>query len=68
MLIIAGIFLWFGYPFARLGFVQESELTGLNMLAIHIAWPLAGALFALFLIEKIADDLARLRADTHGPA
>jgi hypothetical protein len=38
------------------------------MLAIHIAWPLAGVLFTLFLVEKIADDLRLLRKDRHGPA
>ncbi len=31
-------------------------MTGINMLAIHIAWPLAGLLCILFLGEKIADD------------
>ena len=66
MLIVAGIFVWFGYPFARFGFVQQSELTGLNMAAIHVAWPLAGVLITLFLVEKIGADLAQLRKDRRG--
>ena len=57
MLLVALTFVWFGYGFALFGFDQESELSGLNMLAIHIAWPLAGVVYALFLGEKIVDDL-----------
>jgi TRAP-type C4-dicarboxylate transport system permease small subunit len=37
MLLVALTFVWFGYEFALFGFDQESELSGLNMLAIHIA-------------------------------
>lgn len=57
MLLVALTFVWFGYGFALFGFDQESELSGLNMLAIHIAWPLAGVVYALFLGEKIVNDL-----------
>lgn len=57
MLLVALTFVWFGYEFALFGFEQESELSGLNMLAIHIAWPLAGAVYVLFLGEKIFQDL-----------
>jgi len=57
MLLVALTFVWFGYEFALFGFNQESELTGLNMLAIHIAWPLAGAAYVLFLGEKIWQDI-----------
>lgn len=63
MAVMAGIFVWFGVAFARFGFAQRSELTGLNMLAVHIAWPLAGLVFILFLAEKIAADLELLRSD-----
>lgn len=61
MLLVALTFLWFGYEFARFGFSQESELTGLNMLTIHIAWPLAGIAYTLFLGEKLVQDLQLLR-------
>lgn len=57
MLLVALTFLWFGYEFALFGFQQESELSGLNMLAIHIAWPLAGVVYVLFLGEKIVQDV-----------
>ena len=61
MLLMALTFVGFGYQFALFGFDQESELTGLNMIAIHIAWPLAGLAFTVFLAEKIWADLGLLR-------
>lgn len=61
MLLVALTFLWFGYRFALFGWAQASELTGLNMLTIHIAWPVAGLVFTLFLGEKFAADIALLR-------
>jgi TRAP-type C4-dicarboxylate transport system permease small subunit len=68
MLIMALTFVGFGYQFALFGFDQESELTGLNMIAIHIAWPLAGIGFTVFLAEKILADLRLLRGASHEPA
>ncbi len=62
MLLVALTFVGFGYRFALFGWAQSSELTGLNMLTIHIAWPIAGLVFILFLGEKIAEDLELLRA------
>ena len=56
MLLVALTFVWFGYEFSLFGYNQESELTGLNMLAIHIAWPLAGVAYTLFLCEKLWRD------------
>ena len=68
MLIMALIFIYFGYAFALFGLDQESELTGLNMVAIHIAWPLAGIGYVLFLGEKIWADVTLYRMRDHGPA
>lgn len=62
MLLVALTFVWFGYAFALFGFNQESELTGLNMLWIHAAWPLAGAAYVLFLGEKLWQDLRLYRS------
>ncbi len=62
MLLVALTFVWFGYEFALFGFNQESELTGLNMLWIHAAWPLAGTAYVLFLGEKLWQDLWLFRA------
>ena len=57
MLLVALIFIAFGWRFALFGWDQNSEMTGINMLSIHIAWPLAGVCWSLFLVEKIADDV-----------
>jgi len=60
MLLVGVIFLVYGWPFALFGWDQTSELTGLSMLAIHIAWPLTGLACLLFLGEKLVDDIALL--------
>lgn len=65
MMVMALTFAGFGWRFALFGFAQQSELTGLNMLAVHIAWPLAGVVFALFLTEKFIEDIRLMRS--HGP-
>jgi TRAP-type C4-dicarboxylate transport system permease small subunit len=57
MILVALIFIAFGWRFALFGWEQNSEMTGINMLSIHIAWPLAGVFWFLFLGEKIADDV-----------
>jgi len=67
MLLVALTFVWFGYRFALFGWAQASELTGMNMLTIHIAWPIAGIVFTLFLGEKLATDVALMRATPAGP-
>jgi TRAP-type transport system small permease protein len=61
MLLMALTFVGFGYQFALFGFDQESELTGLNMIAMHVAWPVAGLAFTVFLAEKIWADVGLLR-------
>ena len=65
MLLVALTFVWFGYRFALFGWAQSSELTGMNMLTIHIAWPVAGLVFTLFLSEQLAADVAVLREHRH---
>ena len=47
--------------------MQTSEIFELPMIAIYAAWPLAGVVWTLFLIEKIAIDIAKIRgADARG--
>jgi TRAP-type C4-dicarboxylate transport system permease small subunit len=57
MFLVALIFIVFGWRFAEFGYEQNSEMTGINMLSIHIAWPLAGVCWFLFLLERMRDDL-----------
>ena len=62
MFVFAVVFLYFGYQFALFGANQLSELAELPMWLIFIAWPLAGAFWLLFLVEKFVEDLSLLRA------
>ena len=54
--LVAATFVWFGWRFAEFGYDQESELTGLNMISIHIAWPLAGLVMLSFVAERVMAD------------
>ncbi|MDJ0946536.1 MAG: TRAP transporter small permease [Kiloniellales bacterium] len=56
MLLVALIFVTYGYDFARFGAQQTSELAGLPLLTIYIAWPLAGLTWFAFLGEKLIED------------
>ncbi len=56
ILLVALIFLGFGWRFAEFGYDQNSELTGINMITIHLAWPVAGLAWVLFTLEKFYDD------------
>lgn len=51
------IFVWYGWSFAKFGAIQNSEMTGINMLTMYIAWPLAGVAWLLFTIEQLAADV-----------
>ena len=61
MLVMALVFVRYGYDFAQLGWSQDSELTGINMLSIHIAYPLAGLTWLAFLGERMAAAWTMLR-------
>jgi TRAP-type transport system small permease protein len=63
MLLMALVFAWYGYDFARFGAIQTSEMSGINMLSIYIAFPLAGITWILFLLENIVTDY-RLLAES----
>ena len=61
MAALALCFIWYGKQFADEGLMQTSEIFELPMIAIYAAWPLAGVIWTLFLIEKIAVDVAKIR-------
>jgi TRAP-type C4-dicarboxylate transport system permease small subunit len=67
MLAASLIFVTYGYQFAKFGSIQHSEIAGLPMLAIYIAWPLAGATWILFLGEKFREDLRIFRGEIPPP-
>ena len=55
--VLAAVFAWYGYDFAAFGFKQKSEMSGINMIYLYIAFPIAGATWALFLFERMAADV-----------
>ncbi len=64
MLVLAGVFIRYGYDFAKFGAIQTSEMSGINMLSIYIAFPLAGVTWALFLGENLVADFRLLRSSS----
>lgn len=67
MLLAALIFVVYGWGFAQFGAIQLSEIAGLPMLTIYIAWPLAGATMLIFLAEKLWEDIKILRGELPPP-
>ena len=63
MLVMALCFIWYGKSFADQGAMQTSEIAALPMLTIYIAWPLAGVIWTLFLVEKLIEDVGNIRSD-----
>ncbi len=59
--LVAAIFLGFGWRFAQFGYDQSSELTGINMVVIHVAWPFAGFTWVVFTLEKFYDDIQLMK-------
>ncbi len=53
MLIVAVVFVVGGWAFVQFGAIQFSELAGLPMVTIFIAWPVAGVSWILFLAEHL---------------
>lgn len=67
ILVMALSFLWWGRDFYVLGARQRSEIFGLPMWMIYIAWPIAGGTWTLFTLERILDDIRKLsKGDADG--
>ena len=60
VLVIAVVFLVYGWGYAAFGYSQTSELTGINMVTMHLAFPLAGATWIVFIAERASSALAVL--------
>jgi len=55
--LVALVFAVFGVNFTQFAYIQNSEMTGINMATLYVAWPLAGIAWLLFVLEKILDDI-----------
>jgi TRAP-type transport system small permease protein len=67
ILVIALVFVIAGIEFTRFAWNRISELAEMPLWLIHIAWPLAGVTWLLFLGEQLYDDLAILTGRMTGP-
>ncbi|MFC5487048.1 TRAP transporter small permease [Microvirga aerilata] len=57
VLVIALVFVWSGVEFTRFAWYRTSELAELPLWMIHIAWPIAGFTWLIFLGEQMWDEL-----------
>jgi TRAP-type C4-dicarboxylate transport system permease small subunit len=62
MFLVALIFIIWGWPLVKFGLLQTSEIAELPMVAIYIAWPLAGVTWTLFLAEKLVENIRLFRS------
>jgi TRAP-type C4-dicarboxylate transport system permease small subunit len=51
-LVIAAVFAVYGYGYTAFGYGQTSELTGINMATMHVAFLLAGVTWIIFIAER----------------
>jgi len=61
VLIFALVFIWAGWQFTRFAWNRVSELAELPLWLIHMAWPIAGVTWVLFLGESFVDNVRILR-------
>jgi TRAP-type C4-dicarboxylate transport system permease small subunit len=61
VLLFALVFLVWGWEFTEFAFFRISELAELPLWLIHMAWPIAGAVWLLFQAERMLDALGVLR-------
>jgi len=57
VLAAALVFVWAGIQFTRFAWHRTSELADLPLWFIHVAWPVTGATWIVFLGEQMLDDL-----------
>jgi TRAP-type C4-dicarboxylate transport system permease small subunit len=54
-LVFAIVFVWYGIEFTRFGWNRTSELADLPLWIIHVAWPITGFTWLVFLGERFVD-------------
>lgn len=61
-LVLALIFIIWGWPLVKFGLLQTSEMAELPMVFIYVAWPLTGITWTLFLLERTIDNIRMARS------
>jgi TRAP-type transport system small permease protein len=57
VLVAAFVFVWAGIEFTRFAWRRTSELADLPLWYIHVAWPVTGVTWIVFLGEQVVADL-----------
>ena len=57
VLAAALVFVWAGIQFTKFAWNRTSELADLPLWLIHVAWPVTGLNWIVFLGEQVVDDL-----------
>lgn len=55
------VLFWYGIEFTDFAWFRISEMAELPLWLIHIAWPITGFVWLMFLAERIAADIRTLR-------
>ena len=67
VLALAIVFIWAGIEFTRFAWWRTSELADLPLWLIHVAWPIAGITWIVFLGEQLWSELCILLGGTETP-
>lgn len=67
VLIVAIVFVIAGIEFTRFAWNRTSELADLPLWLIHVAWPLTGFTWLMFIGEQTYDDILILTGRERGP-
>lgn len=65
LLIVAVAFVVYGYDYAKFGYTQTSELTGINLAWIYGVYLVAGLTWVVFLGERFLKAIRRMRERDH---
>lgn len=60
-LILAAIFVFWGWPLVKFGLLQTSEMADLPMVYIYAAWPITGITWLLFIAERMHSNYQKWR-------
>lgn len=61
-LVLALIFVIWGWPLVKFGLLQTSEMAELPMVFIYVAWPVTGITWTFILVERTIDNVRLSRS------
>ena len=62
LLILFGLlFAWYGIEYTKFGSIQNSVMMGANMAVTHVSVPLAGFVWTVFAVYRLAEAIQQYR-------